>query len=165
MKKVPLLLILILLSGCVSYSSPTATLPPLEIRTVSGDQLPDIFPSYPTVDLTRSLQLQDIDALIISKELLYLAKENTDLRQQLQDIAWQTVLLIYGASTQDVRQILQLGSPTVKPTTTEYVLVAVRATKTQILGGGVLIPKERKSPLDVAAAIEDYVRSVQENVK
>jgi hypothetical protein len=155
MKKNLLLLFLLALAGCAGRPSPSAAPSLVFVRAVSGDRLPDEFPRYAAVDL----------ALLISKDLLYQARDDASLRQQLQEAARQTVLLISGATTQDAAQILQLGSPTMTTTTTEYVLVSIRATDTQIFGGGILVDKDRKVEPDLARDINDYVRLIQKHVK
>jgi hypothetical protein len=165
MKKNLLLLLLLALAGCAGRPSPSAAPSLVFVRAVSGDRLPDEFPRYPAVDLAQRSQWQEVDALLISKDLLYQARDDASLRQQLQEAAQQTVLLISGATTQDAAQILQLGSPTMTTTTTEYVLVSLRATDTQIFGGGILVDKDRKVEPDLARDINDYVRLIQKHVK
>jgi hypothetical protein len=165
MKKNLLLFFLLALAGCAGTPSPTAAPSLVIVRAVSGDRLPDEFPRYAVVDLAQRSQWQEVDALLISKDLLYQARDDASLRQQLQDAARRTVLLISGATTQDAAQILQLGSPTVTTTTTEYVLVSIRATNTQIFGGGILVYKDRKVEPDLARDINDYVRLIQKHVE
>jgi hypothetical protein len=165
LKKHVLLLFLLALAGCTGSITPTVAPQLVFVRTLKGDRLPDEFPRYPAVDLAQPTQWQDVDALLISKSLLYEARDDASLRQQLQEVARQTVLLISGATTQDAAQILQLGSPTVTTTTTEYVLVSLRATNTQIFGGGILVAKDRKTEPDLYTEINNYVRLIQKNEK
>ncbi len=109
--------------------------------------------------------MEGIDALLISKELLYEAKEDAKLREQLQDVAWEMVLLISDASEFDVRDILQMPVPAGTTTTTREILVALRATETHVVGGGILVPKDRKYPIDIAKDIDEYVRGIQKTLK
>ena len=55
----------------------------MNIRTVWGDHLPEEIPAYPALDLSQRLPWQEIDAVLISKDLLYRAKEDEKLKQQL----------------------------------------------------------------------------------
>jgi hypothetical protein len=157
-------LILAACSGC-RESNPIATPTPIDVRVVNGDLLPSDLPSFESVDLWQFQQWGDIDALLISREMLYQAKNDVKLQQHLRDIAFQTVILIYGATTQDAVEILLLKSPTNTTSTTEYILVAVRATESKTIGGGVLKEIDRKSAIDLLGAMSTYVRTVQNEIK
>lgn len=164
MKKYALFFIVLALAGCAVHPAPTATPIPMVVRTAIGDQVPQEFPTYPAIDLWDQSQWVGVDALLISKELLYEAKEDAALREQLQNVAWEMVLLISGASESDVREILQIPGWAGTTSTTREILVALRATETHVIGGGILVPKDRKYPIDIAKDVDEYVRGIQKTL-
>jgi hypothetical protein len=167
MKTKFVVLIFLILAACSGYrdSTPTATPIPIDVRVVNGDRLPSGLPSFESVDLWQFQQWGDIDALLISREMLYQAKNDVKLQQYLHDIAFQTVIFIYDATTQDAAEILQLKPPTNTTTTMEYILVAVRATESITIGGGVLKEIVNKSKIDILRDITLYTRTVQGEIK
>ena len=162
MKKYAVLFIVLALAGCANRPTPTATPVPVVVRTVIGDQLPDGYPAYPTIDLGERAQWEGVEALLISKELMYKAGEDTELREQLQSVIWEMVLLIIGASTQEVRDILQMPILNVTSERGRSVMISVRATETNILGSEMVLLPESKRLTVSAKRIDDYVRHVQE---
>jgi hypothetical protein len=79
------------------------------------------------------------DALLISVELLQAARTDAGLKSWLHETAFKAVLLVYGGDTKQVAEILELKSPTMTTSTTEYVFAALRATPKYVVGGGVLV--------------------------
>ena len=167
MKKIFILLIFLILAACSCSpdQNPKATPKPVDVRVIDGDQLPSGLPSFESVDIWQFQKWDEIDGVLISKDLLYNAKSNNELQQRLRNIAFQTVILIYQATTQDAAEILDLKSPTNTPTTTEYVLVAVRATSSQTFGGGILKEIGNENEINILRDITLYIRTVQGEIK
>ena len=130
------------------------------IRTVWGDNLPAEVPSYPAIDIAQQLP-SEVDAVLISKDMLYQAQEDTILKLQLQSVARQTILLIYGAMTRDIANILEIQIPNVTDTTARIVLVAVWDKDPVPMAGAMLIPIEPKTDFNFSREVDNWVRTFQ----
>jgi hypothetical protein len=160
------ILLLLFMVGCSVFSTPIPTPQSADIRVVvvKGDQLPASVPVFEVIDLGQNQDWEDIDAVLISSGFLMKAKDDASLRLKLTDVAWQSILLIWGSTTQEAADILQLKSPTNQTSRNEYILVAVHVTQTQTLGGGVLSEGNSNSE-NVLSAIELYIQTTQNEMK
>lgn len=159
MKKLFLLYLLFLSIGCRWLPTSTPALPPMEIRTVWGDHLPEAIPDYPAVDLSQRLPWQEIDAVLISKDFLYQAKEDEQLKQKLRGIYYQSILLIYRATTSDVVKILELERAATGGTSSPIIFVAAKMAGPSSVVGMFTSDNEPMTESDFRRIIDEYVRS------
>lgn len=132
------------------------------IRTVWGDRLPQEVPTYPAVDLSQRLPWQEIDAVLISVDLLYQAQEDARLKEQLQGIYRQNILLVYRATGPEVVQILELEAATIRDTSDPVILVSVQMKGSLPMTGVLMVPAALVADFDLPKGIESYVRNLQD---
>ena len=158
MKKLFLLCLLFISIACARLPTSTPALPPMEVRTVWGDHLPEAIPDYPAVDLSQRLPWQEIDAVLISKDLLYQAKEDEQLKQQLRGVYYQSILLVYRATTSEVVNILELEHAPTGGTSSPVIFVAAKMAGLSPVVGMFVSDKEPKTESESLRDIDQYVR-------
>jgi hypothetical protein len=170
---VVVLSLLVVLTGCyrpyvttlpsVPSSDPTAIHPYLVINTVEGDK--NNLPGFATN--LASIKIGDdpkADAIFISRGLFETAKTDSDLRTWLYNIAFKTIILVYGGDTNEVADILGLKSPAMLMTNSKYAVAVIRATEKSVIGGGILIPKDQNGVLTLQD-LNNYILLVEEHTQ
>ena len=129
-------------------ATPTQTAIPVTILLLENDteQLPEylsgpLLQEHPAVSLQEAANMA-ADAVLISRQLLLAAGEDPAVKEKLRDIVEnQKILLVYGASTVDVVQSLDLQAPTMTTQTTYHAVASVAMSNNVIAAGGVLLSK------------------------
>jgi hypothetical protein len=130
------------------YATPTRTCVPIIILLLEDDI--EYIPEYlsdPLLQEQTPVSLQEAasvtaDAILISREKLFMSSRDPNVKRFLRDIVEsQKILLVYDASTLDVAQQLELGTPTMGTETTYHSVASVAMANHVIAAGGVLLSK------------------------
>jgi hypothetical protein len=103
------------------------------------------------------------DALLISDSLLYKAEEDPVLKDWLVSTAFDTVVVVYGATTRDLAEVLELNSPIVDPEEGKQEFVGIRASKNpdKIVATALLVSSGNQVS---AEELENFVQDIDAQI-
>lgn len=158
-------LLVIAFSGCALNSDPTKvpTTTSVTINTIEGDK--DNLPEFATQ--LENIKIGDdpkCDAVFLSRDLFEKARTDNDFNTWLRNIAFKTILLVYGGDTKEIAEVLELKSPTMITQNSTYAVAVLRATQNAVIGGGILIPDTNNHEITLQD-LKVYVILVQDHVK
>jgi len=151
----------------------TNTPTPVTILLIKGDveRLP-AYLSEPLLALNPPVILNDApfvncDAVLISREQLFESGKDLTIRNQLVSILMNhKILLVYHASTIDLANQLDIGTPTMTTQTTNTIVASAALTNNIIAAGGVLLSKgdsEENLLQDIRNYVPYFRSAIQRN--
>ena len=103
------------------------------------------------------------DALLISGSLLVKAENDPVLKDWLINSAFKTVVLVYGATTRDLAEILELNSPIVDTEEGKQEFVGIRASENpdKIVATSLLVSSGNQVSVE---ELEDFVQDIDAQI-
>ena len=157
-----------LISACSRFAvpTPTSTPIPVTILLIEGDEdrLPDRLSEPLLEEHPPSTQIEiahvPADAVLISREKLFDPANREDLRKIIDS---QKILLVYGASSSDIRRELKLDKPSATTGASRSIVGAAFRSDKAVVGGALVSRGDREE--DLLRAVCDYVILVKSTLQ